>query len=300
MEEKREWHSIAEQLYSRIPCKKNNSKSHNGREKEGWQSRRKRGIDELMSLPNIQTGDIVDQLVTYLLSDHKEEFLAAMEDKQLLPKKMDVHDVSATLGHAKIGVTQWEKIVQALKVFMDVKTVCVSMHTLRALGADHGEITTGTYDYISPKEKKKTKDPVKEVIRFWHKDVAKEYVRNIEAIINGENIDPKDIEDAKHCSGGDHATKENKGSHRFLGKSALRIKDGREFDRVYGLGDVACRKDSAEILWNTILPAMVKGMDEIAKGKLIFKQVTDENGKASWKVELVPATIKLVPCSLAV
>ena len=35
----------------------------------------KRGIDELMSLPNIQTGDIVDQLVTYLLSDHKEAFL---------------------------------------------------------------------------------------------------------------------------------------------------------------------------------------------------------------------------------
>uniref|UniRef100_A0A7S2KVQ7 Uncharacterized protein n=1 Tax=Skeletonema marinoi TaxID=267567 RepID=A0A7S2KVQ7_9STRA len=38
---------------------------------------------------------------------------------------------------------------------------------------------------------------------------------------------------------------------------------------------------------------MVKGMDEIAKGKLIFKQVTDENGKTSWKVELVPATTKV-------
>eukprot|EP00985_Skeletonema_marinoi_P027006 scaffold21465_cov66-Skeletonema_marinoi.AAC.1 len=33
-----------------------------------------------------------------------------------------------------------------------------------------------------------------------------------------------------------------------LGKSALRIKDGREFDCVYGLGDVACRKDSAAFL----------------------------------------------------
>jgi len=37
MEEKREWHSIAEQLYSRIPCKKNNSKRHNGRGPEGPQ-----------------------------------------------------------------------------------------------------------------------------------------------------------------------------------------------------------------------------------------------------------------------
>ena len=29
-------------------------------------------------------------------------------------------------------------------------------------------------------------------------------------------------------------------------------------------------------------------MNEIAKGKLVFKQVADENGKARYKVELVP------------
>ena len=42
------------------------------------------------------------------------------------------------------------------------------------------------------------------------------------------------------------------------------------------------------MLSNTILKPMVKGMDEIAQVKLVFKRVLDTNGKVYWKVELVP------------
>ena len=48
------------------------------------------------------------------------------------------------------------------------------------------------------------------------------------------------------------------------------------------------------MLSNTILKPMVKGMDEIAQVKLVFKRVLDTNGKVYWKVELVPESDNVV------
>jgi hypothetical protein len=48
------------------------------------------------------------------------------------------------------------------------------------------------------------------------------------------------------------------------------MEDGRVYTRVFGLADVACRKDYSVILENTCLPALVEGINNIKRSDVIF------------------------------
>lgn len=54
------------------------------------------------------------------------------------------------------------------------------------------------------------------------------------------------------------------------------MKSGEYYDDVFGLADVACRKDSPTVLDNTCMPAMTIGMNLIEDGSLVFTKEGDE------------------------
>ena len=145
---------------------------------------------------------------------------------------------------------------------MDIDQVSVSKPHIRALGTDHGEIFHDTYfhkDKDNPKQ-------VKETIRFWVKDTVYEVSESVEGMVVGYHLDPKDIDFIHVCHGGDHG----KEKFRFAIKVVMRMKNGDYYDDVFGISDVACRKDHPEILDNTCLPKIIEDINSIENKDFIF------------------------------
>ena len=100
-------------------------------------------IDALNTYNNTNDDDddeIIDVLLDYVAKYDKQKMINKLRERRLIPKIMDEYDCAALLDESGIKMWQWNKIVQCLKVFMNVPRVCVSEHRLRALGMDHGEI----------------------------------------------------------------------------------------------------------------------------------------------------------------
>ena len=45
-------------------------------------------MEKLLSIPGTKTSDLVDQVVMYLLRKHDDDFFAALDDPELIPKRM--------------------------------------------------------------------------------------------------------------------------------------------------------------------------------------------------------------------
>ena len=80
-------------------------------------------------------------------------------------------------------------------------------------------------------------------------------------------MDPDEIDFIYICHGGDHG----KEKFRFAAKVLIRMNDGRYYDDVFGLADVACKKDHPEVLDNTCMPDLITGINAIENGVLVFE-----------------------------
>ncbi len=105
-------------------------------------------------------------------------------------KVMDEFDFAALLDESGIKIWQWRKIQRCLKLFMDIPQVGVAERHMRALGVDHGEIKHGTYYYTDPTNPTK----VKEEVRYWTKDPVYEFLQVLHGVINGNDLNPFDID----------------------------------------------------------------------------------------------------------
>ena len=52
--------------------------------------------------------------------------------------------------YAKIGILEWRKVVQALKLFIGVENVCAYESRWRVLGRGANEIFTDTFYHYKP------------------------------------------------------------------------------------------------------------------------------------------------------
>ena len=150
---------------------------------------------------------------------------------------------------------------------MDIPQVGVAERHLRALGVDHGEIKHGTYYYTDPTNPTK----VKEEVRYWTKDPVYKFLQVLHGVINGNDLNPFDIDFIHIIHGGDHG----KNKFRVASKLILRMKEGKVYSVVFGLADVACRKDHLVILNNTCMPLIMKGIDTIEESDVIFSYEDD-------------------------
>ncbi len=154
---------------------------------------------------------------------------------------------------------------------MDIPKVGVAEKHLRALGVDHGEIKHGTYYYSDPSNPSK----VKEEVRYWTKDPVYEFIQTLEGLINGYSLSPLEIDYIHIVHGGDHG----KNKFRFASKVILCMKNGESYSQVFGLADVACRKDHAIILDNTCMPSLVEGINTIEECDILFSYESEDDDK---------------------
>ena len=205
---------------------------------------------------------IADLLLDYLLNKHQTRVMEKLRERKLIPKVMDEFDVGALLDRSGIKVWQWRIINQCLRLFMGIQKVCVPERHFHELGADHGVITHGMYNFTDPTNP----TAVKEQVRYWTKDPEFEFLQALEGLVNGYLLCPTQIKYIHIATGRDHG----KSKFRAAAKLVVCREDGRVYTRVFGLADVACRKDHSAILENTCLPALVKGINNIEKSDVIF------------------------------
>eukprot|EP00957_Ditylum_brightwellii_P075832 5763836-Ditylum_brightwellii.AAC.1 len=182
---------------------------------------------------------------------------------------MDVYDVACTIDEAELKIWQWEKIN-------------VAKDKLQAISNDHGTINHGTYDYFDPNKPKRT---TAEKIRYWWKDPVMEMVASVVGLINGYDLTPEEIDFIHSEYGGDHGKKK----FRFAGKVVIRMKDSKCYDDIFGLADVACKKDNGIVLDNTVLPHLVVGINEMeaSRFKFVLNDDANEDDSASFSINVV-------------
>ena len=243
---------------------------------------------------------VIDILIDYLLSKkNKTKTIKNLSERRLVPKVMDEYDCAALLDESGIKIWQWRAIQRCLKLFMGVPQVCVSEKHLRALGTNHGEIKHGVYYYSDPDHPTK----VKEEVRYWTKDPVVEFIQILEGIINGYSLNPIDIDYIHLVHGGDHG----KLKFRFASKIIISMKNGDSYCQVFGLADVACKKDNGDILHNTCMPALAEGINTIEASTLIFTETEydKDGGKRSIMIITLvditdPATTNMDSRSLSI
>jgi hypothetical protein len=205
---------------------------------------------------------VVDTLLDYLLKSHRTKLMEKLRERKMVPKVMDEFDCAALLDESGIKIWQWRKIQRCLKLFMDIPQVGVAERHLRALGVDHGEIKHGKYYYTDPINPTK----VKEEVRYWTKDPVYEFLQVLHVVINGNDLNPLDIDFIHIVHGGDHG----KNKFRFASKLILRMKEGKVYSVIFGLADVACRKDHMIILNNTCMPLIMKRINTIEESSILI------------------------------
>ena len=221
---------------------------------------------------------IVGGLLDCLLSgEYKDVTMEQLRQRQIAPEVMDEFQSAATIDAGGLKIWQWRVVQKCLRLYMNVEQVAVSEHKMRAIGGEDSDITYGVYQNPDPEDP----DKVGEEIKYWTKDPVSEFIRSVEGMINGYELDPDEIERINICFGGDHG----KEKFRFAAKVLLRMNSGEYYDDVFGLADVACRKDSPVVLDNTCMPTMTIGMNEIEDGSLVFTKEGDE-----YSIDLVEAS----------
>jgi hypothetical protein len=64
---------------------------------------------------------VVDLLLDYLLKSNKSKLMEKLHERKMVPRVMDEYDCAALLDES-----QWRKIQQCLKLFMDIPNVGVA------------------------------------------------------------------------------------------------------------------------------------------------------------------------------
>ncbi len=154
----------------------------------------------------------------------------------------------------------------------------MSEKQLRMLGSDHGEIKHGIYHYSDPQKPTK----VKEKVEYWTKDPAFEFIQVLQDIMNGCSVNTNQITSIHIVHGGDHG----KEKFRFCSKLLLYEDNGDCHSEVFGLADVKCRKDHAQILDHTCMPEMIKGVNLIERLHIVFLQESNGNNKTKMILSL--------------
>ncbi len=91
--------------------------------------------------------------------------------------------------------------------------------------------------------------------------------------MTGYSVNPKQITPIHIVHGGNHG----KEKILFCSKLLLYMDNWDCHSKVFGLADVKCRKDHAQILDHTCMPEMIKGVDLIKRLHFFFSQVSIDN-----------------------
>jgi hypothetical protein len=100
--------------------------------------------------------------------------------------------------------------------------------------------------------------------------------------MNGSSVNPKQITSIHIVHGGDHG----KEKFLFCSKLLLYKDNGDCHSEVFGLADVKCCKDHAQIVDHTCMPEMMKGVNLIKRSQIVFSQESYGNNKTKMILSL--------------
>ena len=116
---------------------------------------------------------------------------------------------------------------------------------------------------------------------WWTRDALDELKRKVSGYINSvKGFKVEDIEFISTVYGGDHG----KGKFRFVSKLIIDMKGGKSHEVIYQLGEIDCKKDSGEVLKNTIGDNIINGINAVEDCALRF--VYDDQEK-KWNVHSI-------------
>ena len=223
-----------------------------------------------------EKGQVMQNLVEYLLDNHEDEVKAALREKKVIPRRMSVYETAVMMDKANLLGTNLRALTQCMMCFMDIdKRLWADENEIRELGSHCVLPIVDVYHHpVSDKE-----DALREKIRFWYKETAEMFVRSAQSLIDGiQDFDPKKVNFIHSCLGADHATK-NVGKIRVVSKCIMNYDDNQYHVDMYSIADVECKKDSAAILKATVMPSVIDGLNAITTGKVIFTENEDQPGK---------------------
>lgn len=231
---------------------------------------------------------MVDAVIDHLVKSHNAATREVLRERKITHRNMDQYDLATILDVLQMKSWQMEGLQQCLKQFLDVDKVSVAKDKVQALSEGYGDITHGTYYYTDPNKPGTTAEEV----RYWWKDPVIETVASVTGLVNGYNLTPEDISFIHAVYGGDH----RKGKFRFCGKVVIRTKDGKYYDDVFGLADVACKKDNGIVLDATVLPHLMEGINVMETSGFVFHTVNDD-GSITYQIDTTeqPAPTTALP-----
>ena len=255
-----------------IPMAQDNRDFHRRTKDDRW-------VENLLSNV-ISDGNIHDGfecILDYMLRHYEVETRETLQSLGISPKIMNAHEIAATLKESKITITQWRELVKCLKSYMGLKKVCVPEIQYRMLATEVGEIKSGVLAYAKKAGERK------EQLKWWTMDPASEFISQLECMVNTiPSFHPNNIKNIVSAFSGDHGQKKFRAASKLLLEMM-----GLEnvFESIYPLADLACKKDSGEVLKSTIMPNLVPGVNKIEDSSVKFN--LNESTK-KWECKLVP------------
>ena len=126
--------------------------------------------DSLVALSNIEKNDVFCDVIDCMLKCCNDVMMDELRCRNIVPHVIDEFDVAAIIDDCCLTLRQWRKLVQLLKLFLDLDVVCVPEKRWRQLGESHGKIYHGEYFF------KAVKGEVKEHLKYWWKDPASKFL----------------------------------------------------------------------------------------------------------------------------
>ena len=213
-------------------------------------------------------GEAVRCMLVYLTSFHGTVTRKILTELGLSPKQMDEYEISALMNSSKIGARKWRQIVSSFSTYtgLNRNSFSVSEEAWHRLGADHGEIKHGKWSY----DKKDGKRP--EAVQWWTMDPAAELELRLDDFSNeSPDFHPDKIDFIQSIYTGDHGI----GRFRFGAKLVIALKDRNQgkFVLVYPLADVKCKKDTGEVLKETVHKNLAEGINKVEHGRVKLAQI---------------------------
>ena len=181
-------------------------------------------------------------------------YLDALEDEGIqVVRKMNAIEMGAMFSDANLGIEARRVILKHLREHFG-KDSFSPLHSTKRFGEGYTTIKAGMCSY------KYAETGISEQIPWSIKNVADEVATQLQRELNERMIKPSDIKRIDIALGGDHG----KGAFIFSADIVLVLQDNERIYNEVAIGEIICRKDTAELIEMTILPFLTQGMKQLS------------------------------------
>ena len=214
-------------------------------------------IDIALSCNSPTPEDAVTRIIKYLVQgQYYETVVAALEDEGVpVTSKMDTLSMAAMFNDAGISTEAKKKILKHLRYHFGSKSFA-PLHETKMYGEGYTEVKTGVIEYKTDETK------IMEKIPWSVKDAAAEVASQLCCQLNSKAISLDQIERLDFVVGGDHG----KGVFIFCGNIVVVLRSGERIKIEVVLAEILCRKDTADLIKNTILDDLKAGLETLYEG----------------------------------